>query len=999
VYPRAEESATLGLDDNRRYEVAASIDRDTITAREFSSPFGDERWREIITALRKCASERSAAPSGDETEQNAARRRNRRDAEDVEEAGRALYKAIAGLAPALHAFLEESTPRRLVIESKRPEIHALPWEALTNDRREHVSRTDLSVVRCQNAFNPIPQPSPSLMHVIAISGPAVPERTMYAVRSIGVSDEADRHIGVELVDKDEPPAQLVHLVAHGDPYDATVAMTEGAHLLPAQLAEKFHDRLMVLLWSCYSAKGLQTDDSPVMRLQRAKNQFVLGFVAPLHFDAGVAIATDFYDQVFGQGQQDPESAITGIRRQLRERSFEFCDWASMTLWLDRPVDLSRLPLGRVRLPEADWSDRSIDAIDRAIRDEFERAALGRARLISKASIAKPLPRDLVRHWAGPVVHLDGPQALRSDDIFKALGLDPRRDTHPHDADLFLLLLDHLATYRFALILWTGVGEGHALLVNTLDRIPTNVGLVLVSRGDLDDLWPGRADGESSMRSATAPVLIGREGFLYLVKKERFDAALKIPGTEQCNDPEYWNARYVAGIKTSNRVIAVEAVERLKSVDTFESNLLQGNLYMRDGNQIAALDSYQRAADIALAAERWRDFARVRLEISYLLEEMGDRGFAEQMYRAAVEQLNETPPDQRNSLWTSALARASRDYAHLLAKAGNPDALPLVRRATAIHALEGRRTQAAYCFVTRGELACNLGKYDQAEDCARQAATVFDAAGNRDGWLNAVRLLAETAHRRGRFDQALEILHRAAAWPLKPGAIGLLLLDIADICWAAGRIDEAAAHARGAAALLVKRRKPHAAALRLIALTRALGPPSAAPRVATLAGRLLDNQSGDGSPESLGDLRLRLCRCFVEEKVEALVCSAARGADLLALDVAGAMGIRRRIVLPFDVEKFKKTSVDKPATPWSELYQQITGDAIRRNDLVVINAAPATAYADTNTRILDEAGGLANGGRPLAIVVWDGQPRGDQDNTAGFKQSAESRGFVVREIQI
>ncbi len=1007
---RADDATPLPLDDNRRYDVTAAIDRETFTANQFSTPFGDERWREIIEAMRQCASERSAPGVGDESEENAGRRRNRRRAEEVEEAGRKLYAAIADLAPALRVFLEDVGPRRLVIESKRPEIHALPWETLTGERGAHVAGRDLSIVRSQAAFNPIAQPSPSLLSVYAASGPNVPEETLEAVKSIGVTDEASRRIGVAIVEQDkaagdqsdQQTAQLVFLVAHGEQYEATVAVAPGEALLPSQLAERFHDRLMLLLWSCYSANVLSTGDSVAMALQRAKNQFVLSFAAPLNFDAGNQIAAEFFNQVFGErGQQDPETAVTRIRAQLREQAFEFCDWASMTLWLDRPVDLSRLPLGRMRLPRSGWSDRSVDDVPAPIRTEFERAALGELRLISNATVAKPLPLGLVRQWGGPVVHLDGPNALRQEGIFEPLKLDPRRDTHPHDADLFLHLLDHLATYRYALIIWSGIGVNHALLVQTLERIPANVGMVLISKGDLESAWPGRPDGETSSttRSATAPLLVGREGFLYLVQNERFEAALKLAGDAHFDDVEYWNGMYLAGVKTNRRETAREAIERLKTIDPIESDLLQGNLHARDGNPLSALDAYQKAGDAAFAASRWRDFARVRLEISYVFEEMGDRGLAQQLYRAAIELLNETPddPKERNSLWTSALARTLRDDAHLLAKDSNPDALPLVRRATAIHALEGRRTQAAYCYVTRSELACNLGHYDEAERFVRQATIVFEAAQNKDGWLDCVRLLARVAAARSRFDQALEILRRAAARPLKHPAVGLLFRDIAEICWASGRIDEAAASARGAAALLGRKRRALTDSQRLLAVTQALAPPGATPRVATLAGRMLDNSSADGS-QVLDDLRLRLCRCFVEQKTEALVCSAARGADLIALEMAGRMGIRRRIVLPFGVEKFRKTSVEKPLTAWNDLYQQVIDDAARRNDLVIVESA-GSSYKDANARILDEAAALADGGRPTAIVVWEGHARDEADMTAGFKRSAESRGFDVKEIRV
>jgi hypothetical protein len=174
VFPHRSESEILPVDSGRRYDVALTIERETIDAGRFSSPFGDEDWRNIIGAMRECTSDQMVAGSDDETGESAARRRNRGKAADVEDAGKQLFVALASLAPELRDFLEEQGPRRLVIESKRPEIHALPWETLTNDRREHVARHDLSIVRCQAPFNHIAESSPSLLSILPISGPSVP---------------------------------------------------------------------------------------------------------------------------------------------------------------------------------------------------------------------------------------------------------------------------------------------------------------------------------------------------------------------------------------------------------------------------------------------------------------------------------------------------------------------------------------------------------------------------------------------------------------------------------------------------------------------------------------------------------------------------------------------------------------------------------------------------------------------------------------------------------
>src|SRR5436190_1721100 len=55
---------------------------------------------------------------------------------------------------------------------------------------------------------------------------------------------------------------------------------------------------------------------------------------------------------------------------------------------------------------------------------------------------------------------------------------------------------------------------------------------------------------------------------------------------------------------------------------------------------------------------------------------------------------------------------------------------------------------------------------------------------------------------------------------------------------------------------------------------------------------------------------------------ALVCAAACGADILALEAAGELGLRRRVVLPFDRATFRASSVIDRGGDWSERYDRI-----------------------------------------------------------------------------
>ena len=67
------------------------------------------------------------------------------------------------------------------------------------------------------------------------------------------------------------------------------------------------------------------------------------------------------------------------------------------------------------------------------------------------------------------------------------------------------------------------------------------------------------------------------------------------------------------------------------------------------------------------------------------------------------------------------------------------------------------------------------------------------------------------------------------------------------------------------------------------------------------------------------VRAALLRTLTNTAAQVVVCSAACGSDLLALDTASVMGIRTRIVLPFAPDVFRDTSVvDNKRHGWRQL---------------------------------------------------------------------------------
>ena len=172
----------------------------------------------------------------------------------------------------------------------------------------------------------------------------------------------------------------------------------------------------------------------------------------------------------------------------------------------------------------------------------------------------------------------------------------------------------------------------------------------------------------------------------------------------------------------------------------------------------------------------------------------------------------------------------------------------------------------------------------------------------------------------------------------------------------------------------------------------------------LAGRRIDAEDAATPSFPLANVALvrrRLAELFAREAATALVSSGACGADLAGLAVAGERRMRRRVVLPFDRRKFRMTSVvDRPG-PWGLLYDDLLAELETTGDVVTLSGLEDgnEAYAAANTAILRQAVAIAGpaGGGVLAVLVWEGVSRGDDDMTAAFGDGARSLGLRVDQV--
>ncbi|HWC96709.1 MAG TPA: hypothetical protein VG456_08165 [Candidatus Sulfopaludibacter sp.] len=174
-------------------------------------------------------------------------------------------------------------------------------------------------------------------------------------------------------------------------------------------------------------------------------------------------------------------------------------------------------------------------------------------------------------------------------------------------------------------------------------------------------------------------------------------------------------------------------------------------------------------------------------------------------------------------------------------------------------------------------------------------------------------------------------------------------------------------------------------------------------ILALVGRRIDPPEADHPRFPLRNadrVRSRIRALLASQASGTLVCSAACGADLLALDAAGEQGWKRRVILPFGPARFRETSVmDRPG-PWGPLYERILAEVAERGDLRT-EFAPSgrEAYSFVNECILAETERLAGatGHHRAAVIVWDGDDYGPADLTAVFAAMARKRGMTVLQV--
>jgi tetratricopeptide (TPR) repeat protein len=706
LLPGCKLEEKLPLTREREYSVRLTIDGSSKSAGLFRSPRNDEEWRNYVKLLRSSNAER-----GDDAYRNAT---------VIRSLGRDLYRTLFELDSSLAEFLQLSgQPRRLVVQSQRPEIHTLPWGALVDPNARLAAAGDLSIVHSWDDFHEkdVVSTGENLSLAAEIRGDT--QRSTAAILP-----ELPNEIRIQQTKTKD--VDIVHLEAHGN-----AVTQEIGEVFAREMADKFGSPKIALLWSCYSSAANSWGESPALCFHQNHATLVLSFQAELHNDDAKSISQSFYRDVFGPAASlDPESALVRIRTNKFQEEFRFANWASMVVYLRNPLDLSAVPLNGPRVPDAGWSNDPGPPDGDPLVQAIQRLQPGATECVPSTEMTT-IPRAAVAAWKGVVILLDGAADPLEDAVLDQLFLSKLEIQNLHPADRLLWFFDKIASFASPLIVWTNALKRHRQFLRIVRPSPLLTFLLL----EIPDPQPSIAE---------------------LVDEQKLVDAQKLASklSDSAGD-ENWDAAYFAYARGETfQQQAEDCISKIQS--PAESYLLTGNFLSRfnrlpgQENELRGMEKrqkeeecYRHALSFAIAENNFREIGRAKQELAYFKH--SEPTVAERLYRDASVALEKATPEFRDSRWHSALGRALRDRADLLAEHRDrvDEASSLLRRAMAIHLFHGRRLQMAYSLTTAARIAFTAGRYSDAISDAMDAANEFEASVAWRGWAEPVEILLDS----------------------------------------------------------------------------------------------------------------------------------------------------------------------------------------------------------------------------------------------------------------
>jgi hypothetical protein len=114
-------------------------------------------------------------------------------------------------------------------------------------------------------------------------------------------------------------------------------------------------------------------------------------------------------------------------------------------------------------------------------------------------------------------------------------------------------------------------------------------------------------------------------------------------------------------------------------------------------------------------------------------------------------------------------------------------------------------------------------------------------------------------------------------------------------------------------------------------------------------------------------------------------------------------MRRRLILPFEPTRFRRTSVTDRPGDWGPLFDKILAEIQGAGDQFIVPDVgdESELYRAVNRWVIVEATRLAEETAqelPVGIAIWDGHPYGPEDLTADFVDACKGAAMELFEIR-
>jgi hypothetical protein len=823
---------SLPLATERDFGVILIIEGVTYPAQNFRSPINDEQWRQFDRRLRDCNVNHDAT--------------GYRGAASIRSLAHQLYSSLVGVSPALREFLGRTgEPRRLVIQTRRAELHLLPWAAMIDDAGAFLASGDLSVVQSWADFSLMESTTGSALRLMRVLGTDTNQVTAAALSGlpaeINVVDGSQSSQAGKRVDN----IDILHLEEHGDAVTNKIGDD-----FSTTLANTFANAKVALLWSCCSSAANSWGESPALCLHRAGAGFVLSFLAELHNLDAQSISAGFYRDVFGPAaSRDPETALVRIRADKFANEFAYANWASMTVYMRAPLDLSALPLNGPRVPLARWTANGAEVVakscecedvspiperaDEAGADQPESAGTNAPQASPAADTApkappssnhlwsslaeavgqlqagtlnefhgfenlpreatKMLPISAFKAWRGNVIRLDGGEEPLEGSALRELNVPADALPQTDAAERLVWFFRRIEHYGSPLIVWANAAPRNLAFLRTIE--PSSALTFLLIYGpqpapSIFDLVNENRLDEAQAACASLPPGAGDD----LLSAAYFAFA-------RSEDNEY-AAQYLR--RETNRA------ERLLLIANFVSRRgmipnpkPDWMLHHPDGKLTNLQQQHLREDCLRRVISdpgTLRESGRAKHELGYLMQTLGKTSVAEMLYGQALAELEKCPQEQHDYRWHGALANVLRDWADLISR--SPERLEkareLLARAMAIHSFHGRRLQMAYCLKTAALIALTWQRYREAIQNAVDSSNLFEILKNWRGWGEAMKVLfdclaetRETARMHSLADLAIDKLGESNLPQEQRDRLHrAFIYEKANANWIAGKLAEA-----------------------------------------------------------------------------------------------------------------------------------------------------------------------------------------------------------------